>query len=96
MAVNVRNIVDDLDSAIAFPRGAWASRSSVTPVPASRCSRGASCAFCWTARPDPGEGRGRCRADAGPSDIVMGNGGRQILPEDPAGNPNELFEPRGE
>ena len=27
------------------------------------------------------------------SDIVTGNGGRQILLEDPAGNPIELFEP---
>jgi catechol 2,3-dioxygenase-like lactoylglutathione lyase family enzyme len=27
-------------------------------------------------------------------DIVMGNGGKQILLEDPAGNPIELFEPK--
>jgi len=27
------------------------------------------------------------------NDIVMGNGGQQILLEDPAGNPIELFEP---
>jgi len=27
------------------------------------------------------------------NDIVTGNGGRQILLEDPAGNPIELFEP---
>jgi catechol 2,3-dioxygenase-like lactoylglutathione lyase family enzyme len=27
------------------------------------------------------------------SDIVVGNGGKQILLEDPAGNPIELFEP---
>lgn len=27
------------------------------------------------------------------NDIVTGNGGRQILVEDPAGNPIELFEP---
>ncbi|HTI53004.1 MAG TPA: VOC family protein [Verrucomicrobiae bacterium] len=30
------------------------------------------------------------------NDIVVGNGGRQILVEDPAGNPIELFEPRRE
>ncbi|HEX7155155.1 MAG TPA: VOC family protein [Thermoanaerobaculia bacterium] len=28
------------------------------------------------------------------NDIVQGNGGRQILLEDPSGNPIELFEPR--
>ena len=28
------------------------------------------------------------------SDIIAGNGGRQILLDDPAGNPIELFEPR--
>lgn len=28
------------------------------------------------------------------SDIVVGNGGKQILIEDPSGNPVELFEPR--
>ncbi len=27
------------------------------------------------------------------NEIVIGNGGKQILLEDPAGNPNELFEP---
>jgi hypothetical protein len=27
------------------------------------------------------------------NDIVQGNGGKQILLEDPAGNPVELFEP---
>jgi hypothetical protein len=27
------------------------------------------------------------------SDIVVGNGGKQILVEDPSGNPIELFEP---
>ena len=27
------------------------------------------------------------------NDIVTGNGGKQILLEDPAGNPIELFEP---
>jgi predicted enzyme related to lactoylglutathione lyase len=30
------------------------------------------------------------------SDIIAGNGGRQILLDDPAGNPIELFEPRRE
>jgi catechol 2,3-dioxygenase-like lactoylglutathione lyase family enzyme len=28
------------------------------------------------------------------NDIVVGNGGKQILVDDPAGNPIELFEPR--
>lgn len=28
------------------------------------------------------------------SDIIVGNGGKQILVDDPAGNPVELFEPR--
>jgi catechol 2,3-dioxygenase-like lactoylglutathione lyase family enzyme len=30
------------------------------------------------------------------SDIIIGNGGKQILVEDPAGNPIELFQPRQE
>ena len=30
------------------------------------------------------------------SDIITGNGGKQILIEDPAGNPIELFQPRQE
>ena len=30
------------------------------------------------------------------SDIVIGNGGKQILLDDPAGNPIELFEPHGQ
>jgi catechol 2,3-dioxygenase-like lactoylglutathione lyase family enzyme len=30
------------------------------------------------------------------SDVVTGPGGRQILVEDPSGNPVELFEPRSE
>jgi len=30
------------------------------------------------------------------SDIVMGNGGKQILVDDPSGNPIELFEPFNE
>ncbi len=29
------------------------------------------------------------------NDIVLGNGGKQILLDDPAGNPIELFEPHG-
>ncbi len=29
------------------------------------------------------------------NEIVIGNGGKQILLEDPAGNPIELFEPNG-
>ncbi len=29
------------------------------------------------------------------NEIVVGNGGKQILVEDPAGNPIELFEPNG-
>jgi hypothetical protein len=30
------------------------------------------------------------------NEIVVGKGGRQILAEDPAGNPVELFEPAGD
>jgi hypothetical protein len=29
------------------------------------------------------------------NDVVQGNGGKQILLEDPSGNPIELFEPAG-
>jgi predicted enzyme related to lactoylglutathione lyase len=30
------------------------------------------------------------------NDVVTGPGGRQILVEDPSGNPVELFEPQGD
>jgi catechol 2,3-dioxygenase-like lactoylglutathione lyase family enzyme/uncharacterized protein YndB with AHSA1/START domain len=36
----------------------------------------------------------RLRGSAFRSEIVQGNGGRQILIEDPSGNPVELFEPK--
>lgn len=37
----------------------------------------------------------RARSAVLRSDIIQGNGGRQILVEDPSGNPVELFEPPG-
>ncbi len=41
----------------------------------------------------PGAGRLRSNGVRFRSDIITGTGGRQIIAEDPAGNPVELFEP---
>jgi catechol 2,3-dioxygenase-like lactoylglutathione lyase family enzyme len=124
MAVNVRYIVDDVDSAIAFYTGRLGFRVERHPGPgfamlsrgelrlllnAATGSGGAARPMPDGRRPEPG-GWSRIQLEvddlgrevealrrAGArfrNDIVVGNGGRQILVEDPAGNPIELFEPR--
>jgi catechol 2,3-dioxygenase-like lactoylglutathione lyase family enzyme len=126
MAVNVRYIVDDLDSAIAFYSGSLGFRVERHPGPgfamlsrgelrlllnSAGGSGGAAQAMPDGRRPEPG-GWNRIQLEVDDlarevqtlrrggarfrNDIVVGNGGRQILVEDPAGNPIELFEPRRE
>jgi catechol 2,3-dioxygenase-like lactoylglutathione lyase family enzyme len=124
MAVSVRYIVDDVDSAIAFYTGSLGFRVERHPGPGFvMLSRGELRLLLNSAtglggaaqpmpdgrRPEPG-GWSRIQLEvedlvsevetlrrAGArfrNDIVVGNGGRQILVEDPAGNAIELFEPR--
>jgi catechol 2,3-dioxygenase-like lactoylglutathione lyase family enzyme len=126
MAVNVRYIVDDLDSAIAFYSGSLGFRVERHPGPGfamlsrgelrllaeqrrrirgSRAgdagrtptrARGLEPHPAGGRRPRPGGSDPAARRARFRNDIVVGNGGRQILVEDPAGNPIELFEPRRE
>jgi catechol 2,3-dioxygenase-like lactoylglutathione lyase family enzyme len=124
MAVSVRYIVDDVDSAIAFYTGGLGFRVERHPGPgfamlsrgelrlllnSATGSGGAAQPMADGRRPEPG-GWSRIQLEvedlvsevealrrAGArfrNDIVVGNGGRQILVEDPAGNAIELFEPR--
>jgi catechol 2,3-dioxygenase-like lactoylglutathione lyase family enzyme len=124
MAVSVRYIVGDVDSAIAFYTGRLGFRVERHPGPgfamlsrgelrlllnSATGSGGAAQPMPDGRRPEPG-GWSRIQLEvedlvrevealrrAGArfrNDIVAGNGGRQILVEDPAGNAIELFEPR--
>jgi len=126
MAVNVRYIVDDLDSAIAFYSSRLGFRVERHPGPgfamfsrgelrlllnSATGSGGAAQAMSDGRRPEPG-GWNRIQLEVDDlarevealrrsgvrfrNDIVVGNGGRQILVEDPAGNPIELFVSRRE
>jgi catechol 2,3-dioxygenase-like lactoylglutathione lyase family enzyme len=120
---NVRYIVDDVDTAIAFYRDQLGFRLEFHPGPgfamlsrgalrllvsAAGGSGGAAQAMPDGRKPQPG-GWNRIQLEvenlvreverlrtAGArfrGDIVLGNGGKQILLDDPAGNPIELFEP---
>ena len=121
--VNVRYIVDDVESAVAFYTAhfGFAVRSNAAPAfadvvrgnlrlllsgPASSAGR----AMPDGRTPQPGgwnrihfvvEDIGaeveRLRAAGATfrNDIIKGPGGQQILLEDPAGNPIELFQPAG-
>jgi catechol 2,3-dioxygenase-like lactoylglutathione lyase family enzyme len=93
--VNVRYMVDDVESAIGFytTHFGFELRTSAAPAFADvvrghlrlLLSGPASSA----GRPMP-DGRTTFR-----NDIVSGPGGQQILIDDPAGNPIELFQPAG-
>jgi catechol 2,3-dioxygenase-like lactoylglutathione lyase family enzyme len=121
--VNVRYMVDDVESAVAFYTAhfGFSLRSSAAPAfadvvrgnlrlllsgPASSAGR----AMPDGRTPEPGGWnrihlvvdditaeveRLRSAGLTFRNDIVSGPGGRQILLEDPAGNPIELFEPAG-
>ena len=106
--VNVRYMVDDVQAAIDFYGGhfGFTVRSSAAPAFADVVRGNLRLLLSGPAssagRPMP-DGRdldaevARLRA-AGVrfrNDVVTGPGGRQILIEDPAGNPIELFQPAG-
>jgi catechol 2,3-dioxygenase-like lactoylglutathione lyase family enzyme len=81
--VSVRSIVNDVDEAIAFYRQRLGFHEDMHPAPT----------FAMLSRGDlrlvvsaPGGVHFR-------NDIVTGVGGRQMLVDDPSGNPVELFEP---
>jgi catechol 2,3-dioxygenase-like lactoylglutathione lyase family enzyme len=121
--VNVRYMVDDVDTAIAFytTHLGFTLRSSAVPAFAdvrrgnlrlllSGPKSSAGRAMPDGRTPQPGGWNRihfivediaaeveRLRAAGLPfrNDIVSGPGGRQILLEDPAGNPIELFQPAG-
>jgi hypothetical protein len=84
-----------------------ASRSERTRHRRSPTCSVATCAFCSADRPAPRVEfvvndieaeveRLRAEGVAFRNDIVTGPGGKQILLEDPSGNPVELFHPAGE
>jgi catechol 2,3-dioxygenase-like lactoylglutathione lyase family enzyme len=100
--VNVRYIVNDVQTAVDFYTNhfGFALRSSAAPAFADVVRGNLRLLLSGPAssagRPMP-DGRVRSRG-AGlnfRNDIVSGPGGRQILLEDPSGNPIELFQPRG-
>ena len=103
--VSVRYIVADVDAAIAFYGGQLGFHVEVHPGPGfAMLSHGALRLLLST----PG-GWNRIQLEVDDlnreveklraagvrfrNEIVVGNGGRQILLDDPAGNPIELFEP---
>ena len=122
--VNVRYIVDDLDTAIAFYTGHLEFTVTFHPSPSFAMlsrgelrlllntptgSGGAAQAMPDGRKPEPGGWNRiqlqvedlaravetlRSAGAAFRSDIIVGNGGKQILLDDPSGNPVELFEPR--
>jgi catechol 2,3-dioxygenase-like lactoylglutathione lyase family enzyme len=124
MAVTVRYIVDDVDSAIPFYTEHLGFGVEMHPAPgfailtrgdlrlmlnAPTGPGGAAQPMPDGRRPEPGgwnriqlevddlAGEVETLRDAGAqfrNEIVTGSGGKQILLDDPAGNPIELFEPR--
>jgi catechol 2,3-dioxygenase-like lactoylglutathione lyase family enzyme len=95
-SVSVRYIVDDVDAAIAFYCGDLGFTEVMHPAPAFAMLRRGDLRLNLSA---PGGGAGgtvdRLRGTGARfrNDIVTGVGGKQILVEDPSGNPVELFEP---
>jgi catechol 2,3-dioxygenase-like lactoylglutathione lyase family enzyme len=88
--VSVRYMVHDVEAAIAFYTGHLGFTVALHPSPGfAMLSRGNLRLLLNTPTGSGGA------AQAMP-DIVVGNGGKQILVDDPSGNPVELFEPRRE
>jgi len=121
--VNVRYIVNDVDSAIGFYEGALGFTVDMHPAPGlAQLSRGplrlllnapgaggAGQSMPDGSAPAPGGWNRfqfvvedldatvadlRGRGYSFRSEIIQGNGGRQIVVNDPSGNPVELFEPK--
>jgi catechol 2,3-dioxygenase-like lactoylglutathione lyase family enzyme len=120
--INVRYIVNDVDTAIPFYTGVLGFKLEMHPAPGfASLSRGnlqlllnrpgaggAGQAMPEGQRPAPG-GWNRIQIEVEDleatveklksasarfrNEIVTGNGGKQILIEDPSGNPIELFQP---
>ena len=120
--INVRYIVNDVDTAIPFYTGVLGFKLEMHPAPGfASLSRGnlqlllnrpgaggAGQAMPEGQRPAPG-GWNRIQIEVDDleatveklksasarfrNEIVTGNGGKQILIEDPSGNPIELFQP---
>jgi catechol 2,3-dioxygenase-like lactoylglutathione lyase family enzyme len=107
--VNVRYMVDDVQDAVAFytthfgftvrsnaaPAFADVVRGNLRPLPDGRTPQPGGWNRIHFIVDDIGAEVQRLRS-AGltfRNDIVSGPGGRQILLEDPAGNPIELFQP---
>jgi catechol 2,3-dioxygenase-like lactoylglutathione lyase family enzyme len=93
--VNVRYMVDDVERAVAFYTTHFGSEVRTSAAPAfadvvrSHLRVLLSGPKSSAGRPMP-DGRVPFR-----NEIISGPGGRQILLEDPAGNPIELFQPAG-
>jgi len=93
----VRYLVDDVEAAIAFYTTHFGFELLTDQAPAfADVQRGnlrllLSGPQSSAARPMPD---GRQPEPGGCNDIVKGPGGSQILVDDPAGNPVELFQPR--
>jgi catechol 2,3-dioxygenase-like lactoylglutathione lyase family enzyme len=93
-AVSVRYIVDDVDAAIAFYTERLGFTVELHPAPGFAMLSGG-----WNRiqlQVDDLDREVQTLRDAGAqfrNDIVTGFGGKQILLDDPAGNPVELFEP---
>jgi len=79
----VRYIVDDVDAAITFYCQHLGFREVMHPAPA----------FAMLVREDIRLARLRRAGVHLRNDIVTGVGGKQVLVDDPSGNPVELFEP---
>ena len=87
--VGVRYIVNDVDAAIRFYSEQLGFHEDMHPAPTfAMLSRG-DLRLALNATVE----RRRDQGARFRSDIIVGVGGRQILVEDPSGNPIELFEP---
>jgi catechol 2,3-dioxygenase-like lactoylglutathione lyase family enzyme len=87
--VSIRYIVDDVDAAIAFYRDNLGFTEVMHAAPAFAMLSLGDLRLAVSATVTRLRGNGvRFR-----NDIVTGVGGKQILAEDPSGNPVELFEP---
>ena len=89
--VNVRYMVDDVDAAVGLhtTHVGFELRSSAAPA-----LGGWNRMHFIVADIDGEVERMRAAGITFRNDIISGPGGRQILLEDPAGNPIELFQPR--